>query len=154
MAEFSDALDDLELIDLPLEGGSHTWFRGDTNNTTSWIDKILFSAEWSEQFSKVKQTTLQRLTSDHVPIALQCGPWEHNKSYFKFENWWPNTEGLTDRVKAWRSSFNFWGKPDCILACKLKALKCKLKEWSREEKGNLSLQNSGKQNGNHGLHSR
>ncbi|KAG5590941.1 hypothetical protein H5410_041455 [Solanum commersonii] len=32
------------------------------------------------------------------------------------------------------------GKPDYVLACKLKALKHKLKEWSKEESGNLGLQ--------------
>ncbi|CAN4119501.1 unnamed protein product [Withania somnifera] len=30
MVEFSDTLQDLELIDLPLEGGTFTWFKGDT----------------------------------------------------------------------------------------------------------------------------
>lgn len=34
------------------------------------------------------------------------------------------------------------GKPDYLLACKLEALKDKLNEWSREEKGILSLQRS------------
>ncbi|KAM3222863.1 hypothetical protein P3L10_022133 [Capsicum annuum] len=101
MIELSDTIEDLELTDLPLEGGSYTWFRGDTNNTTSRIDRVLFSAEWSEQFNRVKKKTVQRLTSDHVPISLQCGPWDKNKSYFKFENWLLNTEGFVDRVKAW-----------------------------------------------------
>ncbi|XP_047259929.1 uncharacterized protein LOC124892764 [Capsicum annuum] len=97
MIELSETIEDLELTDLPLEGGSYTWFRGDTNNTTSRIDRVLFSVEWSEQFNRVKKKTVQRLTSDH-------------------------------------------GKLDYLLAYKLKALKGKLKEWSREEKGNLSLQ--------------
>lgn len=143
MIQLSDTIEDVELIDLPLEGGSYTWFRGDPNNAASRIDRVLFySQQWSEQFNRVKQMTLQRLTSDHVPISLQCGPWDQNKSYFKFENWWLNTEGFVDRVKAWWLSFTFLGKPDYLLACKLKALKGKLKEWSREEKGNLSLQRS------------
>lgn len=32
MIELSDTIEDLELIDLLLEGGSYTWLRGDTNN--------------------------------------------------------------------------------------------------------------------------
>uniref|UniRef100_M1AGP9 Uncharacterized protein n=1 Tax=Solanum tuberosum TaxID=4113 RepID=M1AGP9_SOLTU len=80
MIEFSDTIEDLELIDLLLEGGQYTWFKGDTHTTTSRIDRILFTFEWSDQFNKMKQTTFQRMTSDHVPIALFCGPWEHSKS--------------------------------------------------------------------------
>lgn len=34
----------------------------------------------------------------------------------------------------------FYGKPDYLLACKLKALKGNLKEWSRNEQGSLSIQ--------------
>lgn len=90
------------------------------------------------RFPKYKY--IMRLISDHVPIALHCDPWDQNKSYFKFENWWLNTEGFTDRISSWWYSFTFHGKPDYILACKLKALKEKLKEWSKEERGNLQIQ--------------
>jgi len=58
----------------------------------------------------------------------------------KFENWWLNQEGFVERIKDWWNAFEFYGKPDYILACKLKALKGKLKEWSRNEQGNLNLQ--------------
>ncbi|KAG5593623.1 hypothetical protein H5410_034855 [Solanum commersonii] len=51
------------------------------------------------KFQYIKQVPLQRLVSDHVPIALQC-------------------------------------------ASKLKALKEKLKEWSRSDQGSLKLQKS------------
>ncbi|CAN4116718.1 unnamed protein product [Withania somnifera] len=95
MVEFSDTLEDLELIDLPLEGGTFT----------------------CEQFNKVKQSAPQRLTSDHVPITLHCGPWNQNKSYFKFENWWLNTEGFTYKVSSWWKSFAFHVRSDYILAC-------------------------------------
>ncbi|KAH0658710.1 hypothetical protein KY289_027458 [Solanum tuberosum] len=83
---------------------------------------------------------LQRLCLDHIPIALVGGSWERKKSYFKFENWWLQSEGFVDRVKDWWSSFRYSGKPDYVLACKLKALKHKLKEWSKKESGNLGLQ--------------
>lgn len=83
---------------------------------------------------------MQRVISDHVPIALFCGHWEQSKSYFKFENWWLNQEGFVERIKDWWNAFEFYGKPDYILACKLKAVTGKLKEWSRNEQGNLNLQ--------------
>lgn len=45
-----------------------------------------------------------------------------------------------DRIKGWWESFEFTGKPDHILACKLKALKGKLKKWCRTNMGNLGTQ--------------
>ncbi|KAG5610160.1 hypothetical protein H5410_021441 [Solanum commersonii] len=50
IAEFSDFIEDLELIDLPLEGGTHTWFKGDTNNVASRIGRIIFTTEWGVTF--------------------------------------------------------------------------------------------------------
>ncbi|PHT60041.1 hypothetical protein CQW23_02404 [Capsicum baccatum] len=59
------------------------------------------------------------------------------------ENWWLNTGGVMDRVKEWWSSFDYTGRPYFILASKLKALKHKLKEWSRSRQGNLGQQRMG-----------
>ena len=45
-----------------------------------------------------------------------------------------------ENIREWLESFVFTGKPDYILGYKLKALKGKLKEWSRTSLGNLGLQ--------------
>nr|XP_033509991.1 uncharacterized protein LOC117274746 isoform X3 [Nicotiana tomentosiformis] len=140
MVEFSDFIEDMNLIDLRLEDSSFTWFKGDNQDMASRIDKFLIFEEWDDSFSNIKQIPLQRLTSDHIPVALQGGTWNRNKNYVKFENWWLGTAGFKDKVKEWWSSFNFSGKPDFILSCKLKALKSKLKEWSRSETRNLGYQ--------------
>ncbi|XP_070047419.1 uncharacterized protein [Nicotiana tomentosiformis] len=66
--------------------------------------------------------------------------WDPIKSYFKFENWWLQTEGFKNRVQEWRNSFTCEGRLDLILVSKLKALKAKLKEWSKTLQGNLALQ--------------
>ncbi|XP_060178322.1 uncharacterized protein LOC132608294 [Lycium barbarum] len=84
--------------------------------------------------------TWKWVTSDHSPLLLQSGEWEKTNSYFKFENWWLKTEGFNERVKTWWESFNYSGKPDFILVAKLKALKGKLKEWSKTTQGNLGMQ--------------
>lgn len=60
-----------------------------------WNRHNLVSLERNEQFSNIKQTPVQRLISYHVPIALRCGFWEQSKSYFKFENGWLITKGLS-----------------------------------------------------------
>lgn len=73
MLEFSDFIEDMELIDLQLDGDSFTWFKGDNRVPASRIDRILLSEEWDASFRNIKQTLLQRLESDHVPVSLQCG---------------------------------------------------------------------------------
>ncbi|WMV09781.1 hypothetical protein MTR67_003166 [Solanum verrucosum] len=41
--EFSDLIEDLNLIDLQLENAKFTWFKGDNHQIASRIDKILVS---------------------------------------------------------------------------------------------------------------
>jgi len=140
MREFSDLIEDLNLIDLQLENAKFTWFKGDNHQIASRIDRILVSQEWDDVFSNLKQYTTQRIISDHSPVTLQGGSWKKNKSYFKFENWLLRTDSFTDRIRKLWDSFDYIGRPDYILASKLKALKHKLKEWNRSEQGSLGQQ--------------
>ncbi|KAF3628209.1 hypothetical protein FXO38_04523 [Capsicum annuum] len=90
--------------------------------------------------SKVRSDDLPMIGLEAMQRANSTLEDFQSKSYFKFENWWLNQEGFVEKVKNWWSEFEFYGKPDYILACKLKALKGKLKQWSRQEQGNLKLQ--------------
>ena len=118
----------MELVDPELVGGKYTWRKGDRHISAARLDIFLFSEEWDTNFRKIRQSTLQRVISDHSPLLLQCGEWERSKSYFKFESWWLHTEDFNRKVKNWWESFNYSGKPGYILGAKLKALKIKLKE--------------------------
>ncbi|CAN4080374.1 unnamed protein product [Withania somnifera] len=112
MTEFAACIVELELIDPPLFGGSFTWRRGEDNGCASRIEGFLHCAQWGER------------------------NWEWKNSYFKFESWWPEVEGFKDNIKEWWCSFVVEGRAGYILAEKLKMLKVKLKEWSKENKGN------------------
>ncbi|CAN4128235.1 unnamed protein product [Withania somnifera] len=138
--EFSDFIEDMCLIDLQLEDAKYTLFKGDNHEAASRIDRILISDEWDECFNNLKQMPLQRITSDHSPIVIQGGSWNRKNRYFKCENWWLNIVSFTNIVKGWWNGFNFSGRPHYILACKMKALKSKLKEWSTCVQGNLGVQ--------------
>ncbi|XP_019242559.1 PREDICTED: uncharacterized protein LOC109222690, partial [Nicotiana attenuata] len=120
MMDFSNFIEDMELVDMQLAGGSTLGKKG--------------------EFRSIKQQRLQREKSDHFPLMLKCGRWEPVKSYFKFENWWLQAEGFKERIEEWWNSFFYEGRPDFILVSKLQALKTKLKEWSRTLQGNLALQ--------------
>ncbi|KAG5617008.1 hypothetical protein H5410_016832, partial [Solanum commersonii] len=152
MEEFSEFIKDMELQDLPLVGGRFTWRKGDGYDIAARLDRFLISEEWEVAFRKIKQSILPRVTSDHNPLLLECGNWERSPwllergnwerstSNFKFENWWLQTKDFKERVKEWWNSAIYVGKPDYILACKLKLLKVKLKEWSKTVHGNLGMQ--------------
>ena len=53
MEKFSEFVDDLNLIDLPLEGGSYTWSSGTVQPSMSRIDRALVSHEWEHHFPDV-----------------------------------------------------------------------------------------------------
>ena len=124
MLEFSDFIEDLNLVDLPLGGGGRfTWSSGSENPSLSRIDRFLISSDWEDQYPNVVQNLLPRPLSDHHPIILETGRMTGGKRPFKFENMWLKTEGFVERIKNWWSAYTFMGSPSFILANKLKALK-------------------------------
>ncbi|XP_059658337.1 uncharacterized protein LOC132304600 [Cornus florida] len=86
MRFFSEFIIDRQLIDLPLEGAVFTWSSGREMSTFSRLDRFLISGEWKEQFSDAVQAVLARVTSDHIPLVLDCRGKLHN---------------LKDKLKRW-----------------------------------------------------
>lgn len=137
MKDFSELIQDLCIIDLPLQGDQYTWSRGENHIQASRIDRFMISTEWSDSFKIVKQMALPKVISDHRPILLESGDWEATPSYFKFENMWLQAEGFLDKVKAWWKSYIISGSPDFILVQKLKNLKKDITHWNKEVFGKL-----------------
>ena len=116
MRRFSKVIDDLEMKDLPLQGGSFTW-RGGLNNQSQ---------------SGLVQSILLRPVSNHFPILLDEGDLRSGPSLFRFEIMWLKVEGFKDLLQSWWSGFSFNCSYSYILTKKLKALKAKLKVWNKE----------------------
>ncbi|KAG5586347.1 hypothetical protein H5410_046781 [Solanum commersonii] len=100
---------------ITLSKGEFAWRKGDKHSTVSRLDKLMVFDDWDTRFRNIKQSTLERIGS--------------TKSNFKFENWWPTTEGFNDR-----------GRPNFELVAKLRELKGTLKEWSKTNQEYLKQQ--------------
>ncbi|XVF29009.1 hypothetical protein REPUB_Repub15cG0083100 [Reevesia pubescens] len=72
MGHFNDFIEDLELVDLPLEGGKFTWFSNQDAPTFCRLDRFLVSSTLLDKWGHVAQKLLPRFLSDHNPLLL-CG---------------------------------------------------------------------------------
>ncbi|RVW41575.1 putative ribonuclease H protein [Vitis vinifera] len=70
MRRFSEVIDDLDLRDLPLQGGPFTWSGGLNSQAMSKLDRFLVLEDWEGHFNGVVQCTLPRPVFDHFPILL------------------------------------------------------------------------------------
>ena len=100
MRRFLEIVEDLELIDLPLTGGSFTWCGGLNNRLASMVGRFLVYEDQENQFNGLLQSILPKLVSDHAPILLDGGGIMKGKSPFIFENMWLKVEGFTELVKS------------------------------------------------------
>lgn len=97
-------IQDLGIIDLPLQGAQFTWSRDENNQQALRIDRFIIPSEWNDSFKVVKQIALPRVISDHRPILLESEDWDATPSYFKFENMWLEVDGFLDKLKLWWQS--------------------------------------------------
>ncbi|XP_059669248.1 uncharacterized protein LOC132314393 [Cornus florida] len=101
MDQFSDFINEYLLVDLPIEGATYTWSNGRDPITLSRLDKILISGDWEDKFPDVVQAMLERVTSDHVHLVLDCGGLCSQTFPFRFENMWLRSDDFQGKVSSW-----------------------------------------------------
>ena len=138
MRTFSQIIDELELKDLPLQGGVFTWTGGPGNQKMARLDRFLITDDWENYVRNVTQSTLPRPFSDHFSILLiGGGSLVRGPTPFRFENMWLKTEGFKSLIDGWWKRFDVRGASSFVVAEKLKALKIKLKGWNKEVFGRV-----------------
>jgi exonuclease III len=70
--EFRRLVNELSLIDLPLQGRRFTWSNARENVIFVRLDRFLVSQLWNTTFSAGSQKALANTSSDHCPIMYTC----------------------------------------------------------------------------------
>ena len=132
MKRFAQVVDELELLDLPLQGGVFSQSGGRNDQSQARLDRYLVTQNWLDKFCGVVQSRLPRPISDHFPILLKSGGLRRGPSPFRFENIWLKVDGFKDHLRDLWQRTEVSGKASFRLASKLKVLKQKIKDWNRD----------------------
>ncbi|GAU26876.1 hypothetical protein TSUD_02790 [Trifolium subterraneum] len=101
--QWLDAVQDSNLIDLPMEGYPYTWTKGRRapNPTEERLDRALATQQWLDEFPQYKFMNAIADRSDHSPILIHLShvQKEVKARIFKFENAWLEEPNLNDVVK-------------------------------------------------------
>ncbi|RVW14110.1 LINE-1 reverse transcriptase-like [Vitis vinifera] len=77
MRRFAQIIDELGLVDIPLQGGSFTWSGGLNNQSRARLDRFLATPSWLDQYSRVFGADSEERGgggfSDYRPISLLGG---------------------------------------------------------------------------------
>ena len=114
MMDFSDFVEESNLVDLPLGGGPYTWSSGSDHPSMSRLNRFLVSSDWENFYLDVCQKLMPRPLLDHYPILLEVGSMLRGKIPFRFENMWLKTEGFVNKVQSWWSFYSFSGSPSFV----------------------------------------
>ena len=95
MRRFSQIINELDLMDLPLQGGSFTWRGGLINQRMTRLDWFLVTNDWDAHFGWAMQRLMSRSTSDHFPVLLEVGGLlVRGPLLFRFGNMWLKADGF------------------------------------------------------------
>ncbi|KAL6220498.1 hypothetical protein ACLB2K_008254 [Fragaria x ananassa] len=135
--EFQQMCTSCDLIDIPTKGLAFTW----TNQRVEErLDRALGNQEWLDSWVTMDCCTLTRATSDHCPILLTCSRIQQVfRPPFRFQSFWMQQPKFLSVVGDFWASLHFSGCPQFVLASKLRALKERLKDWSRVTTGNVHV---------------
>jgi hypothetical protein len=128
---FSEAINKLGVIELPLARQTFTWSNKKQRLLLERLDWFFKSQAWSMKFLSTRARTLTRDTSDLVPCAIHIKTEVPKSAIFRFENFWLEHNNFRQVFKqAWEAP-NQKNDPAFRLTTKLKLARKTLKEWHK-----------------------
>jgi exonuclease III len=137
---FNRTLDDLQVMEIALNGKRFTWSNGQDSPTLSRIDHFFATTEWLDLFPNSDLQAIASMDSDHSPLFLQGNVNYNFYKGFRFEAFWSTLPGFLEMVQAsWSQSVD---TRDAILRLhiKMRRLATSIKIWKAQQVGNIELQ--------------
>ncbi|KAL4278182.1 hypothetical protein GQ457_03G030870 [Hibiscus cannabinus] len=118
MREFSDFIETMSLVDIPLIGGRFTWSNFREDPSFSRLDRFLISAEVLMLWSDVIQSILPKSISDHNPVCLSMVSSSWGPRPFKWFNFLADDKDYVHCVEKVYSESSGVGIGNILRNCK------------------------------------
>ncbi|KAJ9564765.1 hypothetical protein OSB04_000731 [Centaurea solstitialis] len=134
--DFNDFIEESGLVEIPMFGRRYTRI-SDDGIKLSKLDRFLTSQNFGWCWKNLGVKAVERSGSDHTPLVLGEDKTDFGPKPFKFFDAWLKEESLEPVVREAWSHESHSSEPDRVLRDKLKFVKQKIKEWSKEKFGSL-----------------
>ncbi|XP_071696403.1 uncharacterized protein [Rutidosis leptorrhynchoides] len=136
---FNEFIENNGLIEIPLVGRRFTRI-SDDGVKFSKLDRFLVSEKFALMWNDLLVIPLDRKLTDHSPILLKNGIEDFGPKPTRVFDVWLEEEGAESVIaEAWNSNVNA-RNPDTIFRLKLKNVKERLKQWSKEKFGSIDTE--------------
>jgi len=95
------------------------------------LDWFFMSINWTLDFPNTKVLPLAKITSDHIPCKVVISTKIPKASLFRFENFQAEQDDFLDTVSDCWNSISAMTDSARNISAKFKALRARLKDWSR-----------------------
>ena len=133
MSQFSQFINDIGCMDIPLSGGRFTWCSNRLNPSYSRLDRFLISPEFMIVFQKLVQKASPRSLSDHNVVLLVVDEINWGPNPFKFFNHWTDDREFKELTHSFWMKSQLEGPNSYNIWDKFKALKLVIKEWYKKK---------------------
>jgi len=132
---FNDAIEAMDLQELPLLDRRFTWSNRQEDPVLVRLDRFFVNTEWSLCLPNSTISSFSAAVSDHCQLLLSATTTIPKPTVFCFNNYWSRIAGFSDVVaSAWLSVPGLQA-PHCnqaaLLVKKLKRCRHDLKAWHR-----------------------
>ena len=132
MSDFSNFIEDLGLMDIPLASGRFTWSSNRLVATFCRLDRFLISLAFMLRFQNLVQTILPKSLSDHNAVSLEDGARNWGPRSFKFFNHWVKEQGFNELIQSTWENFSLDRSVSSKFWDKLKKTKVAIKGWYKK----------------------